>query len=45
MAVFEDEMFPRWSPTFAREFRELKGYDFPVEAFDQDIGSRTPAVR
>lgn len=46
-AMFEDEIiaFPRWSPTFAEEFRALKGYDPPVQAFDSDVGARTPAVR
>ncbi|MBW3560985.1 MAG: hypothetical protein KY437_00645 [Actinobacteria bacterium] len=45
--MFEDEIiaFPRWSPTFAAEFREQKGYDAPIAAFDQDIGPTTPAVR
>ena len=45
--MFEDEIpgFPRWAPGFAEEFRRRKGYDFPLAAFDQDIGDRTPAVR
>jgi hypothetical protein len=47
VALFEDEFpaFPRWSPTFAEEFRAAKGYDFPLEAIDQDVGPRTPAYR
>ena len=47
VALFEDEFpaFPRWSPTFASEFRAAKGYDFPLEAMDQDVGPRTPAHR
>jgi len=45
--MFEDEIpaFPRWAPGFAEDFRARKGYDFPPEAVDQDIGPRTPAVR
>ena len=41
VAFFEDEFpaFPRWSPTFAEEFRAAKGYDFPLEAMDQDVGA------
>ncbi|HET7567857.1 MAG TPA: hypothetical protein VFJ91_07695 [Gaiellaceae bacterium] len=47
VALFEDEFvaFPRWAPGFAEEFRAAKGYDFPLEAVDQDIGPRTPAHR
>jgi len=47
VALFEDEFpaFPRWSPTFAEEFRAAKGYDLPLEAIDQDVGPRTPAYR
>ena len=47
VALFEDEFpaFPRWSPSFAQEFRDAKGYDFPLEAVDQDVGPRTPAHR
>lgn len=47
VALFEDEMWslPRWSPTFADEFRELKGYDPVIAAFDRDVGPRTPALR
>jgi hypothetical protein len=45
--MFEDEIpaFPKWAPSFAAEFRERKGYDFPPRAFDQDVGPRTPALR
>ncbi|HET7568156.1 MAG TPA: hypothetical protein VFJ91_09215 [Gaiellaceae bacterium] len=47
VAFFEDEFpaFPRWAPGFAEEFRAAKGYDFPLEAVDQDVGPRTPAHR
>ena len=47
VGMFEDEVpaFPRWSPTFAEEFRALKGYDPPVDAFARDHGPRTPAIR
>lgn len=47
VAYWEDEFpgFPRWSPTFADEFRAAKGYDLPLESFDQDVGPRTPAHR
>jgi hypothetical protein len=47
VALFEDEFpaFPRWSPTFAAEFEAAKGYEFPLEAVDQDVGPRTPAHR
>lgn len=47
VGVFEDEFpaFPRWSPRFAQEFRAIKGYDPPPDAFDRDHGPRTPAIR
>jgi len=47
VASFEDEfpLMPRWSPTFADEFRAAKGYDVPVEALASDVGPRTPALR
>jgi hypothetical protein len=45
--MFEDEIpaFPRWAPDMAAVFRARKGYDFPVAAFDQDLGPSTPKYR
>jgi len=47
VGLFEDECpaFPRWAPGFAADFREMKGYEPVMEAFDQDRGPRTPAWR
>lgn len=47
VAMFEDEFpaFPRWAPGFADDFRRIKGYDAPTDAFRRDIGPRTPAAR